>query len=221
MFVIKPVAVSEEKNPRLAELLRGYSLVDDLGDSDDTVEVVKNLIDDADTIFVKVCLAYKGLTMSGPGPPEDVTEDGKYVISSGGQDVTAVKSMNKLFYIDDKDWCQKMGKVDTVLELLNEDDTVANCSTEILNVSNLGEKISAWIGKVKKPCKKCCCLAPCSLQSHGRSARNYVSVARVSKQVRTGPRQLPVLLPPPRLLCTCAGSRHWRRGRRMLSLIHI
>ena len=89
----------------------------------------------------------------------------------------AARSMIKLFHIDDKNWCQEMAKVDTVLEVLNEDDeTVANCSTEILNVSNLGEKISAWIRKVKKPCRGCCCLAHCSMQSHGRSAKKYVSV---------------------------------------------
>ena len=75
-----------------------------------------------------------------------------------------------------------MTKVDTVLELLNEDDdTVANCSTEIMNLSNLGAKISAWIKRVKKPCRACCCLAHCSMQSHGRSARHYVSVHRGSE----------------------------------------
>lgn len=75
-----------------------------------------------------------------------------------------------------------MAKVDTVLEVLNDDnETVANCSTEILNVSNLGDKIAAWIKRVKKPCRACCCLAHCSMQSHGRSARNYVSVHRGSE----------------------------------------
>ena len=94
----------------------------------------------------------------------------------------AARSMIKLFHIDDKNWCQEMAKVDTVLEVLNEDDeTVANCSTEILNVSNLGEKISAWIRKVKKPCRGCCCLAHCSMQSHGRSAKKYVSVHGASE----------------------------------------
>ena len=94
----------------------------------------------------------------------------------------AARSMIKLFHIEDKGWCQEMTKVDTVLELLNEDDdTVANCSTEIMNVSNLGAKISAWIKRVKKPCRACCCLAHCSMQSHGRSARNYVSVHRGSE----------------------------------------
>ena len=94
----------------------------------------------------------------------------------------AARSMIKLFHIEDKGWCQEMTKVDTVLELLNEDDdTVANCSTEIMNLSNLGAKISAWIKRVKKPCRACCCLAHCSMQSHGRSARHYVSVHRGSE----------------------------------------
>ena len=94
----------------------------------------------------------------------------------------AARSMIKLFHIDDKNWCQEMAKVDTVLELLREDnETAANCSTDILNVSNLGVKITAWIKRVKKPCKACCCLAHCSMQSHGRSARHYVSVQRGSE----------------------------------------
>ena len=63
--VIKLAAAIEEKNPRLAELLRDSRFVDDLGDSDDTVEMIKNLIEDAENLFAKVGLACKGWTVSG------------------------------------------------------------------------------------------------------------------------------------------------------------
>ena len=81
--VIKLAAAIEEKNPRLAELLRDSCFVDDLGDSGDTVEMIKNLIEDADNLLAKVGLACKGWTVSGSDPLEDVMEDGKSV-SIGG-----------------------------------------------------------------------------------------------------------------------------------------
>ena len=94
----------------------------------------------------------------------------------------AARSMIKLFHIDDQSWCKNMSDVEAVLELLEKkDDTFANCSTEILNVSNLGNKIRAWVKRVKKPCKGCCCLAHCTLQSHGRTAKPFVSVRGASE----------------------------------------
>ena len=50
-----------------------------------------------------------------------------------------------------------------------------------MDVSNLGKKIKAWVKRVKKPCKRCCCLAHCMLQSHNRTAKAFVSVPGASE----------------------------------------
>ena len=81
--VIKLAEFIQEENPRLAECLTSSRFVDDIGDSEDKMEVLKKMIEDADSLFEKVGLACKGWTFSGEDPPEDVAEENNCV-SIGG-----------------------------------------------------------------------------------------------------------------------------------------
>ena len=69
----------QDKNPRLAEMLKDSRFVDDLGDSAENIELIKSLCDDADELFAQVGLSCKGWTVSGSDPPEDVAEEGNRV----------------------------------------------------------------------------------------------------------------------------------------------
>lgn len=81
--VIKLADYIADKNPRLAELLKEGRFVDDLGDSDDSLEKVQVLSKAADNLFENVGLSCKGWSYSGLDPPTDVTEGDGYV-SIGG-----------------------------------------------------------------------------------------------------------------------------------------
>ena len=61
--------------PRLAEVLVSSRFVDDLGDSEKTKEIVKELINGADELFESVGLQCKGWSVSGSPPHPDVTHD--------------------------------------------------------------------------------------------------------------------------------------------------
>ena len=63
------------RSPRLAELLERSRFVDDLGDSDESLEAVKKLIAKADELFESVGLQCKGWSISGSNPHPDVTKD--------------------------------------------------------------------------------------------------------------------------------------------------
>ena len=69
-FVIKLATIIEKNNPMVAKLLRDSILVDNLGDFDDNVEIAKN-------IFAKVGNVCNGWMVSGPGPPESVSNEKK------------------------------------------------------------------------------------------------------------------------------------------------
>ena len=71
------------RNPRLAELLLGGRFVDDLGDSDETLEKVQNLLKAADELFESVGWSVKGYSVSGSNPHPDVTADGVSVDVGG------------------------------------------------------------------------------------------------------------------------------------------
>ena len=62
------------KNPRLAELLEEARFVDDLADSDESVEAVKEIIEEANKLFESVGLQCKGWSISGSNPHPDVTD---------------------------------------------------------------------------------------------------------------------------------------------------
>ena len=65
-----------ETNPRLCQLLSLSRMVDDLGDSDMDLAKVKDIIDDANSLFESVGLSCKGWSVSGSHPHPDVTHDG-------------------------------------------------------------------------------------------------------------------------------------------------
>ena len=72
-----------EKFPLLAEFLVNSRFVDDLGDSADKLETLKELVKQADAIFEEVGLGCKGWSFSGSSPPPEVCEEGE-TISIGG-----------------------------------------------------------------------------------------------------------------------------------------
>ena len=67
------VAISD---PPLAEFLKVCRYVDDLGSSERTLIMCKNIAQRADELFAKVGLDVKGWTFTGEDPPEAVTKDG-------------------------------------------------------------------------------------------------------------------------------------------------
>ena len=73
------------KNPRLAELLEKARFVDDLADSDKSVEAIKDIIEEANKLFESVGLQCKGWSISGSNPHPDVTDDG-LTIGVGGME---------------------------------------------------------------------------------------------------------------------------------------
>ena len=73
------------RNPRLAELLEKARFVDDLGDSDESVEAVKKIMNEADELFESVGLQCKGWSISGSNPHPDVSKDG-LTIDVGGME---------------------------------------------------------------------------------------------------------------------------------------
>ena len=82
----------------------------------------------------------------------------------------AARSLIKLFHIDDVSWIQEMAKVEKIIEDLNKE----NASDDEHNAT-IGVKIATWVKKTKKPCKLCCCIAHCSLQSHRKNAKKFVA----------------------------------------------
>ena len=91
---VDKIALSvRELNPRLAELLADGRFVDDLGDSDVTMENIENLIKDANEIFEKVGLSCKGWSVSGRDPPPEVCEEGGNVSIGGMKWQTATDSL--------------------------------------------------------------------------------------------------------------------------------
>ena len=81
--VIKLAEHIRSKNPRLAELLTEGRFVDDLGDSDNSLDLVQKLTRDADDLFESVGLSCKGWSFSGLEPPEDVADESG-LVSIGG-----------------------------------------------------------------------------------------------------------------------------------------
>ena len=69
--------------PALADFLTNSRYVDDLGDSAETIENLKEITDKADELFEQVDLKCKGWSYSGNDPPTDVAEDDG-TISIGG-----------------------------------------------------------------------------------------------------------------------------------------
>jgi hypothetical protein len=65
-----------ENYPLLADFLTNSRFVDDLGDSAESLEILKKLIAEADMFFEQVGLACKGWSLSGSSPPPEVCEEG-------------------------------------------------------------------------------------------------------------------------------------------------
>ena len=63
-----------------------------------------------------------------------------------------------------------MAKVEKIILDLNKE----NASDDEHNAT-IGVKIATWVKKTKKPCKLCCCIAHCSLQSHRKNAKKFVA----------------------------------------------
>ena len=74
--------VAKEK-PELSDFLTNSRFVDDLGDSKEDIETLRNLTDQADKLFAEVDLSCKGWSYSGSDPPPDVCEDDKTVSIAG------------------------------------------------------------------------------------------------------------------------------------------
>ena len=100
----------------------------------------------------------------------------------------AVRSLIKIFNIDDENWQADMSKVEELMRSLKKDSTaiannVVNDEKEVKKKrktsssksknqveeknpeAKLGDKLSAWLAK-KKACKMCCCAPHCSLVEH-------------------------------------------------------
>ena len=73
----------EKKHPELAEFLINSRYVDDLGDSDVTIERCKDLSKKADELFAQVGMTCKDWSFTGESPSEKVSADGR-TISIGG-----------------------------------------------------------------------------------------------------------------------------------------
>ena len=71
------------KNHKLYDLLINCRFVDDIGTSEESLEILKKLVKEADELFAEVGLECKGYTFSGSDPPPDVAEDGQ-TVSIGG-----------------------------------------------------------------------------------------------------------------------------------------
>ena len=65
------------------DFLVNCRFVDDLGFSDENLDILKKVTEEADELFSQVGLACKGWSFSGSDPPLDVAEEGK-IISIGG-----------------------------------------------------------------------------------------------------------------------------------------
>ena len=85
----------------------------------------------------------------------------------------SVRSLIKLFHIDDEDWQSDMVKVEKLLATFSSNPSSSVCSSTgssqacsvSLDTAVLGNKLSLWLAK-KKCCGVCCCSSHCSLFEH-------------------------------------------------------
>ena len=105
----------------------------------------------------------------------------------------AVRSLIKIFNIDDQNWQDDMSKVEELMRSLEKDSTATTSNVanndkivkkkrktssskskkqvdEMNQEVQLGDKLSAWLAK-KKACKMCCCAPHCSLVDHDPASR--------------------------------------------------
>ena len=81
--IIKLAEHVRDKQPLLADFLTNSRFVDDLGDSAESLTVLKQVVSEADELFQQVDLSCKGWSFSGSSPPVEVCEEGE-LVSIGG-----------------------------------------------------------------------------------------------------------------------------------------
>ena len=86
--IIKLAAHVKEKYPLLADFLLNGRFVDDLGDSSESLTVLKKMTAEADKIFEQVGLGCKGWSFSGAVPPSEVCEENESVSIGGMRWIT-------------------------------------------------------------------------------------------------------------------------------------
>ena len=86
--IIKLATHVKEKYPLLADFLLNGRFVDDLGDSSESLTVLKKMTAEADMIFEKVGLGCKGWSFSGAVPPSEVCEENESVSIGGMRWIT-------------------------------------------------------------------------------------------------------------------------------------
>ena len=86
--IIKLATHIKEKYPLLADFLLNGRFVDDLGDSSESLTVLKKMTEEADMIFEQVGLGCKGWSFSGTIPPSEVCEENESVSIGGMRWIT-------------------------------------------------------------------------------------------------------------------------------------
>ena len=96
----------------------------------------------------------------------------------------AIRSLVKLFNIDDKLWTSELFGVEKIIEEIDEEEnsTVSEGDKDTSGSQEIGSKLKLFVKQKSggKPCKQCCCPDHCSLvEVHGRSGKKYTPTLRL------------------------------------------
>ena len=95
----------------------------------------------------------------------------------------AVRSLVKLFHVDDKMWTAELGDVEQIIDTINNEEIDSgenesgnsqSFNSTSSDLQQLGQKLKLFVKEKSagKPCKMCCCLSHCKLvENHGRSGK--------------------------------------------------
>ena len=80
-----------------------------------------------------------------------------------------VRSLIKLFHIDDLSWSEQMAEVDKLVKMFEEENKdILDNSALPTSPFQLGNQLNLWLSaKQKKSCLACCCSSHCNLNAHG------------------------------------------------------
>ena len=92
----------------------------------------------------------------------------------------AIRSLVKLFNVDDKLWTSELLGVEKIIEEINEEEisTLDDGDDDASNSREIGSKLKLFVKQKSggKECRQCCCSDHCSLvEVHGRSGKKYTS----------------------------------------------